>query len=341
MAAIIEHGTQLVLHPTPGFVVKTKIVEGKGDHLYHTKVFINICHDQQVPKPATDFDPAVVFPLIVDNQWEIPLIVSPEKRDLDKKGVPLFVYDCCMNSDCFAWIQINNDLKLIAVEWCIEAVELMHELVLERDYSVPKMLQKGELSATEITRDEVANGLQKRLQELKQNEQLGLLEALDPGNSGSDEELPDLMNIGGTKNRPLIEEISDMSIEDEGMARSEKLAEEKPVIEPIPSIEPFRTLLSKLLQNTQPQPAQHVPYVFTITLCTRNNDFYLKFESEQLTPLLELSYGDQYLRITNVDPSRQLTSANRLEIPIPANAVPYQSFLVAKEQALYVFCHIS
>lgn len=340
MAAIIEHGTSIKLNPTPGFVVKTKIVEGKGDHIYHTKVFINICHDGQVPKPEKNFDPAVVFSLIVDNQWEIPLIVSPEKKDSDKKGVPLFVYDCCMNSECFSWIQINNDLKLIAMEWCIEAVELMHELVLEREYTVPKMLSKGELSATEVSKEELSNGLQKRLQVLKQNEHLGLLEALEPESDVIDEELPDLMNIGGTKTKPLIEEISDMSIEDLGCEKSQK----KTLITEIES----GSGKSGIYEVREKQDRSHInssnkptPYAFTITPCTREKDFYIKFESQQLTLQLNVSYVDLQIRITNTDGARQLTKENRLDIPIPVNYVPYQSFFVENEKALYVFCHLS
>lgn len=340
MAAIIEHGTSIKLNPTPGFVVKTKIVEGNGDHIYHTKVFINICHDGKVPKPERNFDPAVVFPLIVDNQWEIPLIVSPEKKDSDKKGVPLFVYDCCMNSECFSWIQINNDLKLIAVEWCIEAVELMHELVLEREYTVPKMLSKGELSATEVSREELSNGLQKRLQVLKQNEHLGLLEALEPESDVIDEELPDLMNIGGTKTKPLIEEISDMSIDDLESEKSRK----KTLITEIKS-DSGKSGNYEVSKNQDENPINSsnrpVTYEFVITPCTRDKNFYIKFESHQLNLQLDISFVDLQIRITNTDSARQLTKENRLDLPIPANAVPYQSFIVEKEKSLYVFCHLS
>lgn len=341
MAAIFELKDHLVLHPTPGFVVKTKIVDGKGDHLYSTKVFINICHDTQVPKPPVDFDPAVVFPLIVENQWEIPIIVSPEKMDSDKKGVPSFVYDCCMNSECFQWIQINKDLKLIVVEWCIEAVELMHELVLEREYSVPKMLQKGELSNTEITQEELSKGLQKRLQELKQNETLGLIQALEPEGDNDDGELPDLMNIGRTIRKPLIEEIREMKLEDNATKTKgrpeQKLELKSQQLWPAKLME---KIILPVSETASPKPPKVVPYEFSVTPCTRQNDFYIKFESQQLTLILEVSYHEQYIRITNLDPTRTLTRENRLDIPIPRNVIPYQCFIVHKEHILYVFCHI-
>lgn len=357
MAAIFELKGSLVVNPIPGFVVKTKIVEGKGDHLYSTKMFINICHDSQVPRPPTDFDAAVTFPMIVDNQWEIPVIVSPEKRASDKKGVPSFVYDCCMNSECFQWIQINKDLKLIAVEWCIEAVELMHELVLERVYSVPKMLQKGELSNTEVSSDEMANGLQKRIQELKQNETLGLIEALEPGEEEQDTELPDLMNIGGSRLKPLIEEIEEMSIEDRGVKEplvlevgepgdkggeevttTDKKRDEEMLNDELSLMEARATRKLISLSKEGLPASKPEPYTFSITSGTRSSDFYIKFESAQLTDMVEISYHENFIRIVNLDPNRFLTRENHLDVAIPPRATPYKCFIV--KDILYVFCHL-
>lgn len=202
----------VVLDPTPGFVVKTRILEARSAmHTLSTKVFINICHDSAAPRPPTDFDPAVVFPLIIKNEWEIPLVVSNEKQNVDKKGVAAFVYDCCVNLVCFQWCQVNADLRAILIEWCIESVELLYEVVLEREYLIPKMLAKGELSQTEVKNDD----LQKRLQELKNNETLGVLEELRPEDDDNDASLADLRNIHNRPvSRPIIEEISEMSILD-------------------------------------------------------------------------------------------------------------------------------
>ncbi|CAI5756295.1 unnamed protein product [Candida verbasci] len=122
--------------PTPGFVVKTRT---------DCKVFINICHSPNVPKPE-DFNPETSFNLIIENKWQIPIVVSEEKSTFDKKGIPSLAYDCCINSECFKWIQSNQDLKQILIEWSIESIELTYKLQLDRSYSIPKMLSKGELS---------------------------------------------------------------------------------------------------------------------------------------------------------------------------------------------------
>lgn len=139
-----------------------------------TKVFINVCHDPEVPRPSVDFEPEMVFPLIIENQWEIPIIVSQEKESKDKKGFPSLVYDCCINSKCFQWCQVSKDLRSILIEWCIESVELLYSFTLEREFSLPKMLSKGELCNTEIAKDELSGArLKNRLEALQKNEPLG------------------------------------------------------------------------------------------------------------------------------------------------------------------------
>ena len=325
MAAIYEHKEPIKLDPVPGFVVKTKIVDGLGDHLYSTKVFINICHDVQVPKPSDEFEPEKIFPKIVNNEWEVPIIVSPEKTAKDKKGVPSFVYDCCINSECFQWVQLNKDLRLIVVEWCIEAIEMMYALVLEREYSLPKMLSKGELSRTEISPEELKNGLQTRLQELKQNEQLALVQELEP--ESDSETLPSLTDIQGTKSRPLIQEISDMSIS----GSSEREHKEAKGTEK-------KQTQKSMAKNNGISETKPISYTFTVSSKTSGDHFYLKFTSPELAPMLQVTAGENTINITNSNPERKLGATNTLQFGIPKNATPYKCFIVDKEKSLYVFC---
>ncbi|CAK7895822.1 protein interacting with Hsp90 1 [[Candida] anglica] len=217
MASLIEQGESITLDPFEGFVVKTKIVDAEDleAHQLKTKVFINICYDEQVPKPGQEFDASVVFPMIISNQWEIPIITSQEKTNKDKKGVPSLVYDCCINKDCFTWCQLNSDLKSILIEWCIEAVEILYDITLEREYTLPKMISKGELSKTEILKSEIeGKDMEKELKNMK-DERLGLIEELKFGkdedndnNEGKFEQLPNIMDLkGNKKGKILIEEI--------------------------------------------------------------------------------------------------------------------------------------
>lgn len=309
------------LRPRPGFVVKTRILESSKPYKYgvNTKVFINVCYDAQVPAPATDFDPAVVFPLIIDNKWEIPLIVSNEKADKDKKGQPSYVYDCCINNKSFQWVQTNADLRSILIEWCLESIELLYEMTLEREYSIPKMLSKGDLSHTEIRQDELSqDGFQRKLLDLKANETLGLLEELRGENEKEEEEgeLPDLMNIGGGK-KPLIEEIGEMRItEGDGPKsgpKSEPAGGARPVAGPVqievallyprPGVVRVGAALDPALVSAQLDPRTHS------------------------------------LVLENRDPTRFFTAAspNKLHIPVQLAPGPVRSFYVGPEQALYFF----
>lgn len=307
----MDHGKSVVLDPTGGFVIKTRIVEGDAKRPYATKVFLNVCHDLQVPRPPGEFVPEQVFPLIVKNEWEIPLIVSPEKTDKDKKGVPSLVYDCCINTDCFSWVQINNDLKLILIEWCIESVELMYGLVLDRSYSVPKMLSKGELLKTEVSEDDLKGGLHKKMQELKQNEVLGLLDELEPEPEAHGE-LPDLMNIDGKKSRPLIEEVGEMSLE--------------------PKVEK-----TKRVEVVEAAGGAQAMEVAVSSKKLDDGDFVLTFRSPQLSPEVDTDFHDGVFALINKNPAVKLGKNNRLEIPLPAGFSPYRVFFSTSESALYVF----
>ncbi|QRG40297.1 hypothetical protein FDK38_004761 [Candidozyma auris] len=311
----MESPKTIQLDPTGGFVVKTRVLEGDAKHLLSTKVFINVCHDEKVPKPPGEFVPEKVFPLIVKNEWEIPLIVSLEKRDKDKKGVPSLVYDCCINSECFRWVQVNNDLRLILIEWCIESVELMYNMVLDRTYSFPKMLSKGELSKTEVSEEELKGGLQKKLQELKKNEVLGLLEELEP-QPVEGEELPDLMNIEGKKRKPLIEEIDLMSL------GKESTREMKTVSQP-----------KKESSNSKIGPTAMEIFVGTRKL--QDGKLLLKFSSPHLTPAVEMEYCKGNLSLINLNPNVYLGQKNKLEVPLPPGFEPHRVFFCNKDSTLY------
>lgn len=370
MAAIFEHSEPVQLRPKPGFVVKTKVLEGLGDHTFGKKVFINVCHDDQVPKPAGEFEVEAIFAKIVKNEWEIPIVVSLEKTAVDKKGVPSYVYDCCINSQCFLWIQLNNDLRLILIEWAIESVETMHDLVLEREYSIPKMLSKGELSETEITQDDLKNGLQNRLRELRDNETAALVQQLMPDDVESSESLPDLMNIGGGK-KALIEEIEELSIEEKKAKRTET-TETKPDANLESSIRLTRHGGDELMQvhtttftettkrlsdgdkgdfKIISEPKGEMPqtngsllntvedYTFTLSQKIDRDNFHLIFHSPQLTSLLEVSYSQtsHTLRISNLDTTRRLGKLDMVDFPLPPNVQPERAFAVLPENKLYVF----
>lgn len=140
-----------VIIPNPGFVIKTKIIQHRNSTWTFSKVFINICYHPDVIRPKQDFNPQTDFYLIVQNKWEIPIVLSEEKVDKDKKGNVCLVYDCSINTDCFRWCQIYKDLELILIEWCLEAIEFLYQTLLDRNFTRPKMEKKGTISKTLIS----------------------------------------------------------------------------------------------------------------------------------------------------------------------------------------------
>lgn len=311
--ALVEAGTAVSLHPAAGFVIKTRIVEGSAHHVIQTKVFLNICHDRQVPRPPS-FDPETVFPMIVRNEWEVPIVVSREKSTTDKKGVPSFVYDCCINSECFNWIQINPDLRMIVVEWCIEAVELMYEVVLEREYTTPKMAAKGDLGPIEMTPSDLSNGLRAEVEELRKNEIKGLL--LEIEHSDDDDsnanfnpgELPSIMDISGSKRKPIIQEILEMRISENDQHTSAPAATAKPVASESHADAPLSV-------TTHRRPGHWVVEVSG-------------FGTDGNVDVLYIGTG----------PAGAALRVGTLEMPLPAAAEPYRAFRTPT--ALFVFCRV-
>lgn len=312
----MEKVTQSIkLNPSPGYVIKTRIV-GRESEKYSvgTKVFVNICYDNQVPKPEQEFDPSVVFALIVDNKWEIPIIVSKEKEVKDKLGSASLAYDCCINDTCFRWCNINGDLRSILNEWCIEAIELLYGLVLDRQYSIPKMLCKGELSQTEIKQNELhESGFQKQLHDLKQNEVLGLVNELDsPQDQSEPEGAIDVFNINKQPNdkKPLIQEI------------------DTPISKPISTTSPV---------SSKPQ---QIMYNVNFKKLEGKHSFMVKFETDKNLDL-DLQLDNLDLIITSNTPNTIFSSNNQVKIPLPHNLkfTPelLTSFQVPNESCIYIF----
>lgn len=332
----------IILHPTGGFVIKSRIESATnlGKYSLGTKVFINVCHDQAVPRPPIDFEPAVIFPLIINNEWEIPMIVSIEKTSTDKKGVPSFVYDCCVNTTCFQWCQINGELRSILIEWCLESIELMYELSLSRDYSIPRMLQKGELSETEVLASDIdGSGLKKKLQDLHNNETLGLIEEINWQKEQDEEEknLPNLMDIknlvsGLKEAKPLIEEVEDISVA--GTKRR-----------------PPRDGIANRIQPTEHPTAQKIDYTVTMSKVSSPYKLLIKVEVRNVasSKLFDVNFcsNSKALRITNLDKllyfndSKDETRKNTLDIPIPSeysgDGGDIQCFYVKPQKTFYFY----
>ena len=222
------------LEPIPDFVVKSKLIstEGRPSHLLklkaNTKAFINICHHDEVPKPDIEFTSSVVYPLIMNNQWEVPIVTSSVREDTDKKGAMCYVWDCCINTDCMGWISDDLQLREIVIEWCLESCELSDVVGISREHiAFPKMKKKGEaIPALEIHLSELTNNYQENIAKAAEAEDDGpsnilrmkrsLLDDEPSGLLGNadDDELPPLIPNNKQSGGPLIEEIDSLRIAD-------------------------------------------------------------------------------------------------------------------------------
>ncbi|CAN3354758.1 protein interacting with Hsp90 1 [Diutina catenulata] len=312
----------ITLDPKPGFVIKTRVVASRSATELSRKVFVNVCSDSQVPKPDDEeFIGEKIFPAIVDNAWEIPIVVSKRKEDLDKKGVPSFVFDCCINTRCFTWVQLHEDLKKILIEWCLEAIEVVNEVSLDRDYSLPKMMAKGDLTHTEIDADELAKGAQQKLAELQQNEAQALLEEVRPERIDSAEELPQL--FPQQSQSPVIEEVirQDTAPPSHSSDQAENGADDMDV------------------DADEPQAAQFVYQLRYTPLENQPYNLLVKLTSEQFTPdNVAVSLQGKDLVITPRDHHYFSKSNRELVVPLQSpKASEPRCFLVTPEHTLYVF----
>lgn len=222
----------IALDPEPAFVIKSKVsgVHPKSDRIVelktNVKIFLNVCHDSQVPKPDINFNPNIVYPLIMNNQWEIPIVTSSIREDTDKKGGICYVSDCCINSECIQWISKDLQLREILIEWCLESCELREALEISREnIAFPKMKKKGDLiPKLEILSEELTNDYQQEISNAIESEKLSdpisifkmRRDLIDEENDSTlnGTYLPPLFPNSNSQspNKPLIQELNDLSL---------------------------------------------------------------------------------------------------------------------------------
>ncbi|SCV05590.1 LANO_0H10836g1_1 [Lachancea nothofagi CBS 11611] len=213
----------ILVEPQAGFAIKTKIENSANGELEHgVKYFVNICHAAEVPMPEVPFEPAVVFPLIMANRWEIPIVTSTARQDQDKKGSICYVSDCCVNTSCLEWVRCNPQLKEILVEWCLESCELRQGIELSRKkLAYPKLRSKGShIPTLEILKEDLHADPEREARELsaqdRNKDPQAILELRrdlinDEEDLKSNNSLPTLFPQPST-NRKLVEEIDSVDL---------------------------------------------------------------------------------------------------------------------------------
>lgn len=316
---------ELVLNPKPSFVVKTKLETSTSTPKRErgTKVFLNICSDDNVPLPEVGYDPQVIYPLIMDNKWEIPIVTSDERSDRDKKGQMAYVYDCIINTKAMRWIQMDKELREILIEWSLESAELRSNITLSREsIATPKMISKGEVQKLTILKSELdVNRLNKEFERINQlqNEPQSILEAknIEDEELLDEENKIDIFNVNRTEQdnsitKPLIQEITNMSIQSPPKVKKQATST-KPKLE-------YSTTMSKVDTNG---------YKLKIEIKSQN-DSSLDYD-------LSLDRDTNTLILKNLNPKFSTTKDFELPLPPISKSPSIKSFFVHDESTLVIF----
>lgn len=221
------------------------------------------------------------------------------------------------------------------------------------------MMAKGELSNTMVSED----GLKKRMEELENNEALGLLQS---ESDDDDQPLPDLMNINGLK-KILIEEVKES--DKEKVVKMKEVEEEKEATdimkdivtdkssnsshssnsgsiseEPLLSLSSSKPLIEEL-GNMKITDKSKSKIEFDISFVKLQDRLLVKITTKVSPASLRLSYekSSHSLQLQNLDEKHyfSLSTGNFLEIPLPmTNMVTtggVECFYVKREECLYVF----
>lgn len=327
---------------TPYFVVKTKIFTPYKIYNSGTKFFINVCSNEKVPTKELknkygelmeDFDAKLVFVLISKGEWEIPILTSPEIREtLDKKGNKSLLIDCAINDKYIKWCIVNEELKEILIQWCIDAVEFQAggNFVIDRDsVSLPKRTCiGGNPQNIEVDLHHLMN-TSKELEEMSKDmyegkedplmlvnaRRLDDLDELD-AETNKKGELPPLLPVGNTsKKSNLIVEVE--TNENESV---KNLQQKKNRLDLKPQKIRFEVSISKL-----PKLKTKLNHKYELQISSQlqhYKDYQLKF--------------DQAAKNLIISDSSNVSVLN-FPLPLDVTGKDITSFFVKKEKKVHVY----
>ncbi|CDO93183.1 unnamed protein product [Kluyveromyces dobzhanskii CBS 2104] len=317
-----DYNKVIQIQPEPCFVIKSKVINPNNTSVkINAKIFLNVCHNDQVPLPEVDFNPYFVYPLIMNNQWEIPIVTSSVRQDVDKKDNICYVVDCCINTKCVSWIQQELELSEILTEWCLESCELREEIEISRDdISFPKMKKKGDtIPQLQVLSEDLAENYKETIHSLVDREQKDPVSILERRRDllGEDEpltdDLPPLIPINkSTPRKPLIEEIEDLSLHEP----------KKPKID-----SKSRTLNYNLTMGKPKDTSEFLLKVEVVSELESSLDYRVRYDSE-----------NNKLIIANINTN--IFPEKKLEIPLPdifKGSPKLQCFFIKPERKLVLF----
>ena len=98
-----------VIHPSAGFVVKTKKEDG-------AKLFINVVSSVEVEQPTSTT-------VNGGSQWQLPHLLGPPRMERDKKDNSVGAFDCCFHPLALQHAENARPFRDLLVSTAIDAVE--------------------------------------------------------------------------------------------------------------------------------------------------------------------------------------------------------------------------
>lgn len=326
---------------TPHFVIKTKTFSPYQIFPPGTKFFINVCTNSKVPTKELikengeileGFDAQAIFISISKGEWEIPILTSPEIREtLDKKGGKSLLIDCVINEKYIKWCMVNEDLKDILIQWCIDAVEFQAggNFVIDRDFiSLPKRTCiGGEPLNIQIDLAHLQN-VSKELEDLSKDiydgkdDPLMILNAKRLDDMNDENILPPLIPTNTKKGNSLVIEIEEEgNDEKESKMKKEPIVEKKQINQQSTKVK-FEVEMCKL---TEYKTTLNHKYELRISSGLKScSEYDLKFDKT-----------DKNLLISNMDEKNK--SSLKFPLPLDITGDDITSFFVRKESKLYVY----
>ncbi len=104
-----------LIHPEPGFVVKTREMSSKN------KFFINICSHERIDKPSSQ--EVVGKDGKKGRNWTLPHSIGPKHMEKDKSGNLCSTYDVCFHPEAVTRCFLDERWKRFVAETSIGGVE--------------------------------------------------------------------------------------------------------------------------------------------------------------------------------------------------------------------------
>lgn len=184
--------------PKPGFCIKTK--DDKNE-----KIFLNICHAENVPEPKelSEDDLLKLLESEEPTGYRVPMSLGEPHAELDKNGKGCTVYDIVINPKFFKKIQKSELFCTFMVSMSIEGLEEKYGLKFNRE---SWLILKNKKFMGTLSAQNIRNTPRPFISEISQSEKIACTETKKPV--------------------PLIQEISSKKIEPSGKKPTYKLIQE-------------------------------------------------------------------------------------------------------------------